>query len=66
MKMSEEALQLAERRREAKVKDKKERYTHLNVFQRTVRRDKAFLSEQRKEIEERRERETLETYFQKN
>ena len=52
--MSEEALQIAEKRREPKGKGKKERYTHLNAeFQRTARRDKkAFLSDQREEIEE--------------
>ena len=52
--MSEEALQTAEQRREAKRKGEKERYTHLNAeFQRIARRDKkCFLSEQRKEIEE--------------
>ena len=51
--MSEEALQIAEKRREAKGKGKKERYTHLNAeFQRIARRDKkAFLSDQCKEIE---------------
>ena len=50
----EEALQIAEKRREVKGKVEKERYTHLNVeFQRIARRDKkAFLSDQRKEIEE--------------
>ena len=50
----EEALQIAEKRREAKAKGEKERYTHLNaVFQRIVRRDKkAFLGDQCKEIEE--------------
>ena len=50
----EEALQIAEKRREAKGKGENERYTHLNAeFQRIARRDKkAFLSEQRKEIEE--------------
>ena len=44
--LSEEALQIAEKRREAKGKGEKERYTHLNVeFQRIARRDKkAFLS----------------------
>ena len=48
------ALQIAVKRREAKGKGKKERYTHLNAeFQRIVRRDKkAFLSDQCKEIEE--------------
>ena len=52
--LSEEALQIAEKRREAKGKGEKERYTHLNAkFQRITRRDKkAFLSDQCKEIEE--------------
>ena len=52
--MSEEAFQIAEKRRQAKGKGEKERYTHLNTeFQRIARRDKkAFLSEQCKEIEE--------------
>ena len=52
--LSEEALQIAMKRREAKVKGEKERYTHLNAeFQRIARRDKkAFLSDQCKEIEE--------------
>ena len=52
--MSEEALQIAEKRREAKGKGEKERYTHLDAqFQRIARRDeKAFLSDQCKEIEE--------------
>ena len=51
--VSEEALQIAEKR-EAKGKGKKERYTHLNAeFQRIERKDKkAFLSDQCKEIEE--------------
>ena len=51
--LSEEALQIAEKRREAKGKGEKERYTHLNAeFQRIARRDKkAFLSEQCKKIE---------------
>ena len=51
--MSEEALQIAEKRREAKGKGEKEIYTHLNAeFQRKARRDKkAFLSDQCKEIE---------------
>ena len=49
--LSEEALQIAEKRREAKGKGEKERYTHLNAeFQRIARRDKkAFLSDQCKE-----------------
>ena len=52
--MSEEALQIAEKRKDAKGKGEKERYTHLNAeFQRTARRDKkAFLSDHCKEIEE--------------
>ena len=52
--LSEEALQIAEQRREAKGKGGKERYTHLNAeFQRTARKDKkAFLSDQCEEIEE--------------
>ena len=52
--LSEEALQIVEKRREVKGQEQKERYTHLNAeFQRTARRDKkAFLSEQCKEIEE--------------
>ena len=53
-KMSEEALQIAVKRREVKSKGEKERYTHLNAeFQRTARRDKkAFLTDQCKEIKE--------------
>ena len=52
--MSEEALKIAEKRREAKGKGEKGRYTHLNAeFKRIARRDeKAFLSYQCKEIEE--------------
>ena len=52
--LSEEALQIAVNRREAKGKREKERYTHLNAeFQRIARRDKKlFLSNQCKEIEE--------------
>ena len=52
--LSEETLQIPEKRREAKGKGEKERYTHLNAqFQRIPRRDKkAFLSDQCKEIEE--------------
>ena len=52
--LSEEAIQLAVKRREVKGKGEKERYTHLNAeFQRIVRRDKKdFLSDQCKEIEE--------------
>ena len=52
--LSEEALQIAVKRREAKSKGEKEKCTHLNAeFQRIARRDKkAFLSDQWKEIEE--------------
>ena len=51
--MSEEVLQIAEKRKEAKGKGEKERYTHLNAeFQRITRRNKVFLSDQYKEIEE--------------
>ena len=52
--MSEEGLQIAEKRRQEKGKEEKERYTHLNAeFQRIAKRDKkAFLSDQCKEIEE--------------
>ena len=60
--LSEEALQIAVKRREAKSKGEKERYKHLNAeFQRIARRDKkAFLSNQCKEIEETTEWERLE------
>ena len=52
-RLSEEDLQIAEKGREAKGKEEKERYTHLNAdFQRIARRDKAFLSYQCEEIEE--------------
>ena len=53
--LSEDALQIAVKRREAKKKGEKERYTHLNAeFQRIARGDKkAFLSDQCKEIEEK-------------
>ena len=52
--LSEEALQITEKRREVKGKGEKERYIHLNAeFQRRARKDmKAFLSDQCKEIEE--------------
>ena len=52
--LSEEALQISEKRREVKGKGEKERYFHLNAqFQRTARRDKnTFLSDQCKEIDE--------------
>ena len=53
--LSEEALEIAKKRWEAKSKGEKERYSHLNAeFQRIARRDKkAFLSDQCKEIEEK-------------
>ena len=51
--LSEEALQIAEKRREGKGKGEKERYTHLNAaFQRARRDKKAFLSDKYKEMEE--------------
>ena len=60
--LSEEVLQVAEKRREAKGKGEKERYTYLNAEFRTIaRRDKkAFLSDQCKEIEENNRMERLE------
>ena len=64
---SEEASQIAEKRRETKDKGEKERYKHLNAeFQRIARRDKkAFLSDQCKEIEENIEWERLEIFSRK-
>ena len=66
--LSEEALQIAEKRREAKGKGEKERYNHLIAeFQRIARRErkKAFLNDQRKEIEENnRARKTVD-FFKK-
>ena len=51
--LSEEALRIAEKRREMNGEREKERYTHLNAeFQRTARREKVFFNEQCKEIEE--------------
>ena len=60
--LSEEALQIAEKRSEPKDKGEKERYTHLNAeFRRIARRDeKAFLNDRCKEIEETIEWERLE------
>ena len=54
-RLSKEAIQITEKRREVKGKGEKERYTHLNAeFQRIARRDKkCFLSEQGKETEEK-------------
>ena len=65
--MSEEALQIAEKRRETKCKGEKERYTHLNAeFQRIARRDKkAFLSDQCKEIEENKRMGKIRDLFKK-
>ena len=64
---SEEALQIAVKRREAKGKGKRERYTHLNAeFQRIARRDKkAFLSDRCKEIEEKNRMEKTRDVFKK-
>ena len=65
--MSEEALQIAVKRKEAKGKGEKERYTRLNAeFQRRARRDKkAVLSEQCKEIEENNRMGKTRDLFQK-
>ena len=65
--MSDKALQIAEKRRDAKGKGEKERYTHLNAeFQRIARRDKkAFLSDQCKEIEENKRMGTSRDPFKK-
>ena len=65
--LSEEALQIAEKRREAKGKGTKERYTHLNAeFQSIERRDmKAFLSDQCKEVEENNRRRKTRDLFRK-
>ena len=65
--MSEEGLQIVEKRREAKGKGEKERYTHLNAdFQRIAQRDKkAFLSDQCKEIEGNNRMEKTRSLFKK-
>ena len=65
--LSEEALQIAVKRREVKSKGEKERYTHLNAeFQRIARRDKkAFLSDQCKEIEENNRMRKTRDFFKK-
>ena len=65
--MSEEALQIAKKKREAKGKGEKERRTHLNVeFQRIARKDKkAFLRDQCKEMEENNRREKTRDLFKK-
>ena len=66
--LSEEALQIAKKRREAKSKGGKGRYTYLNAkFQRISRRDKkAFLSDHCKEIEENNRMEKTRDLFKKN
>ena len=65
--LSEEALQIAVERREAKSKGEKERYTHLNAeFQRIARREKkASLRDQCKEIEGKNRMEKMRDLFQK-
>ena len=65
--LSEEALQIAVKRREAKSRGKKERYSHLNAeFQRIARRDKkTFLSDQCKEIEENNRKRKTRDCFKK-
>ena len=65
--LSEEALEIAEKRREPKGKGEKKRYTHLNAeFQRITSRDKkAFLSDQCKEMEENNRKERLEISLRK-
>ena len=65
--LSEETLQIAVKRREAKGKGKKERYNHLNAkFQRIARKDKkAFLSDQCKEIEENNRMGKTRDFFKK-
>ena len=65
--MSEEALQIAVKRRESKSKGEKERHSHLNAgFQRIAKRDKqAFLSDQCKEIEEKNGMEKTRDLFKK-
>ena len=64
--LSEEALQIAVKRREVKSKGEKERYRHLNAeFQRIARRDRAFLSDQCKEIEKNNRMEKTGDLFKK-
>ena len=65
--LSEEALQIAEKRTEAKGKGEKERYTHVNAeFQRARRDKRAFLSDQCKEIEENNRMGKTRDPFQEN
>ena len=64
--LSGEALQIAEKRREVKSKGEKEGYRHLNAeFQRIARREKAFLSNQCKEIEENNRMGKTRDFFKK-
>ena len=65
--MSEEALQIAEKRRDAKGKGEKERYTHLTAeFQRIVKRDKkGFLRDQDQETEENNKMGKTRDFFKK-
>ena len=65
--LSEEALQIAVKRREVKTKGEKEIYTHLNAqFQRIAKRDKkAFLSDQYKEIQENNRKDKTRDLFKK-
>ena len=65
--LSEEALQIAVKRREVKIKGEKERYSHLNAeFQRIAKRDKkSFLSDQCKEIEENNRLRKTRDFFKK-
>ena len=65
--LSEEALQIAVKRREAKSRGEKERYTHLNAeFQRIARRDtRAFLSDQCKQIDENNRMRKTRDFFKK-
>ena len=65
--MSEEGLHIAEKRRDAKGKGEKERYTHMNAeFQRIARREKkAFLGDQWKEIEENNRMKKTKDLFKK-
>ena len=64
--LSEKALQVAVKRREAKSKGEKDRYRHLNAeFKRTARRDKAFLRDQCKEMAENKRMEKTRDLFKK-
>ena len=64
--MSEEVLKIAEKRKEVKGKGERERYTQINAqFQRIARKDKAFLNEQCKEIEEITRRGKMSDLFKK-